>query len=221
MRSSALASFVLAPCFLAFGELTPVSAQEEERRWDAGFRLGIVTGTGEPTNDIPGYGLYGRYRFGDRWSLGFGADFSDEFDVERTAELVGLVQDPAVEDIDSKGSSQGLGVWVERRYRGDERRLQWFWTAGIGFVSVDVEDQSGPLAGGGTFDVTVDAGSELVASAGLGLRVRLGERFLFEPVLRLDQHFAEWDLTDRVSGATGSIDDYLLKGVSVGFSYRF
>ena len=51
----------------------------------------------------------------------------------------------------------------------------------MGVNSVDVEDQAAPLAGGGTFDVAIDAGTELVASASLGLRVRLGEGFLFEP----------------------------------------
>ena len=85
------------------------------------------------------------------------------------------------------------------RYGGDDRRLQWFWTAGAGVNSVDVEDQSGPLAGGGTFDIAIDAGTEWVASASVGLRVRLGERFLFEPAMRLDQRFADWDVTDRVS----------------------
>ena len=122
--------------------------------------------------------------------MGFGVDISDEFDVERTAELVGLVQDPAVGDRQHR-SSQGLTAWVERRYRGDDRRLQWFWTVGVGVVSVDVDDQGGPLAGGGSFDIAVDAGTERVASAGVGLRVRVGERFLFEPTLRVDQHFAD------------------------------
>ena len=58
------------------------------------------------------------------------------------------------------------------------------------------------------------------ASAGL-YACGFGERFLFEPALRLDQHFADWDVTDRVSGATASIDDYLLKGVHLAFAYRF
>lgn len=69
--------------------------------------------------------------------------------------------------------------------------------------------------------MAIDAGTELVASASLGLRVRLGEGFLFEPALRLDQHFADWDITDRMSGATASIDAYLLKGVHLAFAYRF
>jgi hypothetical protein len=146
---------------------------------------------------------------------------SDEFDIERTPELVGLVQDREAPVVDSKGSSEGISAWVERRYGGDSRRVQWFWTAGVGVNSVDVEDQAGPLAGGGTFDVAIDADTELVASASLGLRVRLGQRFLFEPALRLDQHFADWHVTDRVTGAAASIDDYLRKGVHLAFAYTF
>jgi len=147
--------------------------------------------------------------------------FPTNFDIERTPELVGLAQDPDAPVIDSKGWSEGLNAWIERRYGGDDRRLQWFWTAGAGINSVDVEDQAGQLAGGGTFDVAIDAGTELVASASVGLRVRFGQRFLFEPALRFDQHFADWDITDRVSGATASIDDYLLSGVHLAFAYRF
>ena len=75
--------------------------------------------------------------------------------------------------------------------------------------------------GGGSFDIAIDAGTEWVASASVGLRVRVGERFLFEPALRLDQHFADWDITDRASGTSASIDDYLLSGVHLAFAYRF
>jgi hypothetical protein len=134
-------------------------------------------------------------------------DVSDEFDIERTPELVGLVQDPEAPVVDSKGSSQGLSAWVERRYGGDDRRLQWFWTAGVGVNSVDVEDQAGPLAGGGTFDVTIDAGTELVASAAWVCACGSG-RFLFEPALRLDQHFADWTFRSR-ERCDGLHDDLL------------
>jgi hypothetical protein len=221
VKGPALRSLAFGPGFgLMLGVIAPVLA-EDDPRWDAGLRLNIIGGTGKPTNDVLGYGLFGRHRLDDRWTVGLGVDISDEFDIERTPELVGLVQDPDAPVVDSKGSSEGLSAWIERRYGDDDRRLQWFWTAGVGVNSVDVEDQAGPLAGGGTFDIAIDAGTELVASASLGLRVRLAERFLFEPALRLDQHFADWDVTDRVSGATASIDDYLLKGVHLAFAYRF
>jgi hypothetical protein len=221
VNSPALRALTLGPCLgLMLGGFTPVLAEDDRRR-DAGFRLNVIGGTGKPTNDVLGFGVFGRYRLDDRWAVGLGIDVSGEFDIERTPELVGLVQDPDAPVVDSRGSSEGLSAWVERGYGDDDRRLQWFWTVGAGVNSVDVEDQAGPLAGGGTFDVAIDAGTEWVVSASLGLRVRLGERFLFEPAVRLDQHFADWKLTDRVSGATASIDDYLLRGVHLAFAYRF
>ena len=221
MKGTAVRSLVIGPGFgLMLGAVPPVLA-EDDRRWDTGIRLNIIGGSGKPTNDVLGYGVLGRYRLDDRWTLGLGVDISDEFDIERTPELVGLEQDPDAPVIDSTGSSEGLNAWIERRYGGDDRRLQWFWAVGAGVNSVDVDDQAGLLAGGGSFDIAIDAGTEWVASASVGLRVRVGERFLFEPALRLDQHFADWDVTDRVSGATASIDDYLLKGVHLAFAYRF
>ena len=217
-----------APKSLTFGTffglflygISPVFAQDD-RRWDTGLRFNIIGGSGKPTNDVLGFGIFGRYRLGDRWTVGLAVDVSDEFDIERTPELVGLEQDPDAPVIDSTGSSEGLNAWIERRYGGDDRRMQWFWTVGAGVNSVDVDDQAGLLAGGASFDIAIDAGTEWMASASVGLRVRVGERFLFEPALRLDQHFADWDVTDRVSGATASIDDYLLKGVHLAFAYRF
>ena len=221
MKRPALSFFALGTCFAIMpGGVSPALA-EDEHRWDAGLRLNIIGGSGEPTNDVLGYGVFGRYRLDDRWTVGLGVDISDEFDIERTPELVGLVQEPDAPVIDSTGSSEGMYAWIERRYGGVDRRLQWFWTAGAGVNSVNVEDQAGPLAGGGSFHIAIDAGTEWVASASVGLRVQLGERFLFEPALRFDQHFADWDVTDRVSGATASIDDYLLKGVHLAFVYRF
>ena len=40
---------------------------------------------------------------------------------------------------------------------------------------------------------------------GAGVRRQQGARHFF----RVDQHFADWQLTDQVSGRTGAGDDYL------------
>lgn len=39
--------------------------------------------------------------------------------------------------------------------------------------------------------------------------------------MRADYHLADWEMRDTVSGATGSIDDYLVKGLSLGVVTRF
>ena len=109
-----------APKSLTFGTffglflygISPVFAQDD-RRWDTGLRFNIIGGSGKPTNDVLGFGIFGRYRLGDRWTVGLAVDVSDEFDIERTPELVGLEQDPDAPVIDSTGSSEGLNAWID------------------------------------------------------------------------------------------------------------
>jgi len=38
---------------------------------------------------------------------------------------------------------------------------------------------------------------------------------------RVDQHFADWELEDQVSGAQGSVDDYLTYGLIGGVAFGF
>lgn len=187
---------------------------------DLGVR-GIITGAdGEPANDIPGYGAFGHWRMSDRWSLGFAVDRT-EYDFERPAEIVGLRQNRDVEDIDAIAEATILSAWIERTYPRPAGRLEWFWGAGLGYASLDVPDATGPLENGGTFDIGTEADSEVIASLLGGLHLRLGERWIIELALRADQHFADWQVMDRVSGNRGAIDDYRAVGGHLGFGFRF
>lgn len=189
--------------------------------FDLGGRANIVGGSGKPANDILGLGLFGHYRFNDRWSAGFALDHSPEFDVERTAALVGLRQDPGVSDIDSTATSIEVRAWVERLYGGLGDRWQLFWSVGAGVAVVDVDDVAGPLADGGRFDVATDASTELVLALSAGVRRWLGATWGLEAALRGDEHFASWKYRDRNSGATGTSGDYFVRGVSFGVLRRF
>ncbi len=211
----AFAASIVITWWLA-GAATPASAADGD--FDLGLRGVVVTGNGEPTNDITGFGLFGHARLDARWSVGFALDHSPEFDVERAPDLVGLAP-PEV--VDAKGSSTTLSGWIERAYGREEGRWEWFWSAGVGVADVSVDDVAGALAGGGSFDLATDAGTEFVASVALGVKRRLGGRWILEAALRGDQHFADWSLTDRVSGATGTVDDYFVKGVHFGVARRF
>jgi len=206
---SALALAVLA--------LAAPSAAEESKL-DIGLRFDIGLGNGEPTNDIIGYSLFGHYRVNERWNLGFAADYSPEFDFERTPDLLRLT---TPEVIDAKGTSITISGWIERVYRRPGGRYEWFWSAGLGFNSVDVEDISGPLEDGGTFDIRTDAGSEFQAMLGVGARRWFGESWGLEAAVHIDQHFADWKVTDRVSGATGTISDYTVNTINLGFLKKF
>lgn len=197
------------------------SASAAERQFALGLRGNIIGGTGDPVNDVLGGGLYGRFSLNEKWRIGMAVDTSTEFDVERVSDQVGMPQDPNVDVIDALGSSVSFSAWIERAYGREDKRTEWFWTAGLGINSVDVEDAQGPLADGGEFDITIDAGTEFLLLASAGVRWKLGNHWEVELAGRLDQHFADWTVTERNTLTTGTVDDYLVKGAHIAFAYRF
>ncbi len=190
-------------------------------KFDLGLRANLVGGNGKPTNDILGSGLFGHYRLNEKWRIGFALDHSGEFDVERTASLLGLVQDPAEPEIDSIGTSTEIKVWAERVYARPHSRWEKFWLAGLGTNSVDVDPLQGTLLSGERFDITTDVSSEFVLVLGVGVRRWFKGDWGIETTLSFDRHLADWNYLDRVSGATGTTDDYTLRGARIGFLKRF
>jgi hypothetical protein len=215
MRPS-LASPVVLLAFAA-AEAPPIEA--EQRRFDLGLRANVMAGDGEPTNDVLGYGVFGHVPLGDRWSLGFSLDHSPEFDVERTAKIVGFEQHGEEEEIDSKGTSTTLTAWVERVHG---EGFQWLWGLGAGVSDVEVDALEGVRPDGRPFLVETDAGTEALVLANGGFRKWFGgRRWAFSTELRLEQRFASWKLRDLRSGDAAEIDDYLLTGIHFGLSRRF
>jgi len=197
------------------------AGEAHDSDFSLGFRFDVVGADGEPTNDMLGASVAGRYRLNDRWWLGMAFDHSPEFDSERPYESLGLVGAASAGEVDALATANAVTAWIERVY-ARPGRLEWFWGLGGGLAVVDVEDVAGPLeGGGGTYDISQDVGTELLAGASGGLRVRLGARWAFETALRLDQHFTDWTITDRVSGRTVKLDDYLVKGGHFGLVFRF
>lgn len=217
-RGAASVALHLLTFLLTGFAVCDVRAQED--RWEAGARFNVITAGGEPANDIMSAGLFGRYRLNDRWLLGFAVDQA-EFDFERPWRVLGLQQDPSVETIDATTVATVFSVWAEREHARAGKRLRWFWSGGLGFTSPDVDDVTGPLLGGGTFDITADAGSEFILAGTGGLRLPFARRWVFDFQVRLDHHFADWEVVDRVSTTTGTLDDYTGYGGSVSLSCRF
>lgn len=200
------------------------SAHAQDGRFDLGVRFDAMTAGGEPANDILGLGVFGRYRLNDRWRVGVGIDHS-EFDFERPALIAGLPADFSGGEVDAKATLTMLSVWIERVY-GAGRAREWFWAAGLGGAAVDVEEVTGPLEDGGTYTLSTNFDGELgveevVISLSAGVRLRVGSRSALEIALRGDRHIADWEVVDQVSGATGRIDDFLVRGVTVGWIVRF
>ena len=207
--------------FFLFALMAMPAALAAQERFELGVRLGAVAAGGEPTNDIMGGGVYGRYRLSDRWRLGVAVDHSPDFDVERPYEFLGFAGDPAAGEVDAAGTSTNVLAWIERAYGRPQGRFEWFWGVGAGIGSVDVEPVAGPLAGGGRYDIVQEVGTELLATALAGLRIRLGSRWSLEAAIRAEQHQTDWTVTDRRSGRTVELDDYLTAGGHFGLAYRF
>jgi hypothetical protein len=194
------------------------------QRFDLGARGVVTLADGTPANDIPGYGVVGHLRLSGRWTLGAAVDLA-EYDFEQPARILGLEQDPALEPIDVLAESTALSVWVERTFRRgeghDEAPSAWYLGGGLGYTTVDVPEASGPLRGGGTFRIRTEADDEVIVLAVAGFRRNLGRRLVLDLGLRAEQHLADWQLSDTVSGRRDAIDDYFTYGGSVGLGVRF
>ena len=195
----------------------PVVAQES--RWEAGGGILFVNGDGSPAHDTQTFTAFGRYRFSGKWLAGFSLGLN-VFDFERPVELLGFEQDPGEEPVDAKTEATVLSGWLEREH-GSAGRVAWFWGPSLGLASVSVDDASGVLADGSAFTVTTDAGLEVIAALRGGLRVRLGERWRLELEARVEEHFADWQLEETVSGTEESVDAYSMQGAGVMLVYRF
>jgi hypothetical protein len=197
-----------------------MSTHAQERQWDVGIRAGVSAADGEPANDIPSVGLIAHFALDERWRIGAALDRS-EYDVEEPAKLAGVVQSPTVGPIDALAEATALSVWAERTLTNPTRATTLFAGMGLGAAFIDVPDAAGPRADGGRFDIHTDASTELLVSLLGGVRHRFGERWYGAAALRTEQHFADWTFTDRVSGARGSVDDYLTWGAYIAVGWKW
>ena len=198
----------------------PSPTEAQERRMDIGARLQISAADGEPANDIPGAGVIVHYAINGEWTLGAAVDRS-EYDFEEPAKVIGIAQDPTIEPVDALAEATTLSFWAERALSDPARPTTFFVGAGLGAALVDVPDATGARADGGSFDIHTEVDTEILAAVLIGLRRRFGDRWYGEIVVRAEQHFADWQITDRISGAQGTIDDYLTWGAHLAVGWRW
>lgn len=195
-------------------------AQDQQSRIDIGLRANVLLGDGVPSNDILGYGLIGRYRLNNGWFIGAGVD-TYEYDFERPAKLLGIEQDPNEDVVDALADSTVFFGSVGRLYNETNRGFDWFWSLGVGFASPNVDDVSGPIDGGGIFDLTFDVGNEIHLMGTLGSSYNFSENWSTSFSARLEHHFMDVLVTDTVSGATKKIDSQSPMGAYLSLNYRF
>lgn len=205
---------VLLP--LAFASF---QANAENGGKSLGLHGNIVGGSGKPSNDVLGLGLIGRYGLNNSWFVEMEVTQSDA-DFERPWRVLGLQQDSSVKTVDALYKSTVAMAHIGQTFRSSAR-YDWYWTAGLGFNSVDVKNAVGPIAGGGTFNIRTDAGTETLLGLKIGVRQRLSDSWILNYALRATYHIADWTVTDTVTGATARIGNYGIYGLLVGVERKF
>lgn len=197
----------------------PAAANDEPGSFEIGVRGSVLLSDGEPSNDTVGYGVFGRYVLDNGWIVGAAIE-SKEFDFERPAHLLGITQSSSLETIDALAEVTDFSAWLERRHAWNER-WAWFWQVGGGFGSVDVPTVSGPVEGGGTFRIATDSGTDPFLLGGLGVRYELGEHWSSELAGQVQYRFADFTLTDGISGRSGDVGSYTAYGIYLAIAYEF
>lgn len=209
----------IAALLLALAAI-PQSASAEERHLDVGLRLVISAADGTPANDIPGAGVLAHYALDSDWTLGAAIDRS-EYDFEQPAKVLGIAQDATLEPIDALATATTFSLWIERALVPAGDFGAFFIGGGLGAAFTDVPDVRGARADGGTFDVQTQVDTELLVFGLAGLRRQFGRHWYGEFAVGAAQHFANWQVTDRVSGRRGTIDDYLTWGAHLAVGWRW
>jgi hypothetical protein len=188
-----------------------------DQKFAIGIRGGTFLGDGEPSNDLPMFGIYGRYNWSEKWNMSLSLDYLSG-DFERPYKLLGI---DSTTELDSDMTNIIITIWGEREFSLKSQKLKPYIAGGIGIGLVDVDDLSGNVSGGGQFDIKTDGGIEFIPALAVGLRYLFGERWEAEIAGRYNYHIADWDVEDRISGKSDSLDNYSTYGFYLGLGFQF
>ena len=201
--------------------ISPFLVHAEEGDMDFGLFGNIVGSSGEPSNDVLGIGLIGNYQLKDNWFVSVEL-IQSEADFERPWKVLGQVQDETtVKTVDAIYSSTLIMAQMGQNIKSNSNAYNWYWSAGLGFNSIDVDDATGPLVGGGTFNIRTDAKTETVIGFKGGIKQYLSDNWNMNYALKINYHLADWTVTDLNSSTTAKIDNYALYGLMVGVERKF
>jgi len=192
----------------------------QESQWEFGLRSNAISGDGLPTNDMLGFGVISRFYLNDGWFAGAAIDTA-EYDFEHASAIWGESQDLSTNAIDAAATNTIFSAFMGRQYGDMSKGFDWFWTAGLGVGFPDIEDVSGPVNGGGSFDITARSGTEIHLITSLGTSYHFSSEWSATFTARVEQHFMDHRLTDRITDTTTTIDSQTPIGVSISLNRQF
>lgn len=200
-----------------FASGTASLADEHDNLWELSLRGGIGLGDGDPYNDSEFAGLVLRRTLTERYRIGASLEYS-KGDYENPAFDLGI-STPVVTD--SLLRSVELHAFGESVWPISDSGFQFTASAGLGIGFVSADDITGATSGGGTFDITTDNATEFIPGVGVEIQYHFTESISAALGSTLRYHFTDMKSTDRVSGATYSVDDYFINRAYLGMSYHF
>jgi len=209
---------ILFTGLLFLGSVSPGFGQESQ--WEFSVRGNVMQSDGVPASDVFGIGVISRYYLNDGWFAGAALD-TTEFNFEQPSAILGIPQDPAAEAVDAASSNTIFSAFMGRQYGDMSKGFDWFWTAGLGVGFPDVEDVTGPVDGGGTFDITTNSGTEIHLITSLGTSYHFSSEWSATFTAQVEQHFRDHRITDRISNSTTTIDSQRPVGLSISLNRRF
>jgi hypothetical protein len=160
--------------------------------------------------------LLWRYHVRDGWFVAFSLD-SYKYDIDDPLGLLGNPQPGVGLPVRSAVFATALG----KNQQLGETGLDWFWNAGIGVGFASVSSQSGVDDNGVQYDLHTDAGTEIHMSATLGAALHLTPRWTLVGASRVEHHFVDLQIAERVSDQLYTVESLTPIGVFLSMNYRF
>jgi len=213
---------IMMAIFIGLFSLADFSYAQDvyDQKFQIGVRGGAFLGTGEPANDLPMYGIYGRYNWNDKWHVGLSLDHLTG-DYEEPYKILAI---ESAQETDASMTNLIVTVWGEREFRatkGNAKKLRPFVAGGFGIGFVDVDNVRGDTRDGDRYDITTDPGTEFIPAIAIGLRYLLGRNWEVEVAGRYSYHISDWEVYDRESGRKDSLGNYSTYGIFIGIGLRF
>jgi len=195
------------------------TANAEPAKLEFGLRANVELADGTPANDILGYGAYGRYHLNPKWGIGYAIDKAD-YDFENPAKKLSLISTD-IKIIDAKTSSTMISAWAERNFIDILGKSILHTNFGIGINYIDVENATGTIQGGGTYDISTNVDTDIVLLVGVGIQTPLGNDWVFDSNLGFRQHFGNWSLQDVESSANTTINGFSSWILQIGITLKY
>ena len=199
--------------------LSPLSAAEDYR---IGGTFAVMLGSGEPTNDMQHLAVAFQWlEIGDWYDLELAMEIVSGADFERPyAELNPPISAPENDSsISATRLRAGLVQPLDRLDflgRVAEHLVAGY---GAGVESISVDSLEGTDYSGTRYSLKTDAGTSLFLWGSVGWVQEFDSGMQLKYAYSLRYHLSDWDITDSVGRATGSLGSYITEGLELTLGY--